>query len=87
MKLIFNNQSIKKFFYVLLVTSLVMSYVIPVIESEAATPKTTKVTLSKSNVSLYKGQLYKLSAKKANIKVKHKAVKWYSSNNKIVIVN
>jgi uncharacterized protein YjdB len=59
----------------------------PVFSAEAATPVKTKVTLSKSSVSLYKGQKYKLTVKKANKKVKHKSVKWTTSNEKVAIVD
>ena len=77
----------KRVLNVLFLFVFVISFVVTTCVSDAAIPKTTRVSLSKSSVSLYKGQLYKLNAKKANSKVKHKSVKWSTSNKKVVIVN
>lgn len=79
--------SFKRFFSVFCLCFLLISFIVPTIISEAATPITTKVTISNKSISLYKGQLYRLTLERANKNVKVKSVKWSTSNKKIVIVN
>ena len=81
-------SSSRKFFNALFLSLFVVCFVSSsYIVSEAAVAKTTKVTMSKTSVSVYKGQKYQLKAKKANTKVKHRSIKWSTSNKKVVTVN
>lgn len=80
------KKNIRKFFSVIMIMAIIVSFCMPVDYVEAATPTMTKIAMSRSSVSIWKGNKYKLYVKKANVKVKPKSYKWYSSNNKVVAV-
>ena len=81
------NKNIRKFFSVLLVFSMILSICMSNVYAEAAVPVMTKISMSKSSVSMWKGNTYKLSVVRANKNVKPKSYKWSTSNKKVVAVS
>lgn len=81
------NKNIRKFFSILLIVSMIMSICMSNVYAEAAVPVMTKISMSKSSVSMWKGNTYKLSVRRANVNVKPKSYKWSTSNKKVVAVS